>query len=240
MNQLRFPFPKRVRELAAAEEDLSTLMGDRPGKSLFHHELGIDRVPLRIAPRAVTEDSPVSRDRLRSRRRREVRATTISTRRLSKTELEQGRVLYPEEEHADVVRPRTRAECAAVPRPCPFVACIHHLYLDVSRQNGSIKLNFPDLEPDELPANGSCALDVADKHGSSLEDVGRLVNLTRERIRQIEMKAFARLASSRSMIALRDVVDGRPCERDQSKRRLPVLHDVPFDAEEFASDALDE
>jgi hypothetical protein len=47
-------------------------------------------------------------------------------------------------------RPRTRGECRDAERPCPFVACKHHLYLDVNPETGSLKLNFPDLEPWEL------------------------------------------------------------------------------------------
>ena len=54
----------------------------------------------------------------------------------------------------------TRAECAEGPRPCPYVSCKHHLYLDVNPETGSIKLNFPDLEVDEMAE--TCSLDVAD------------------------------------------------------------------------------
>ena len=57
--------------------------------------------------------------------------------------LELGRLLYPDVE--DVVKPKERAECGNGERPCPFVSCKHHLYLDVSAKTGAIKLNFPDL-----------------------------------------------------------------------------------------------
>src|SRR5262249_33319259 len=43
----------------------------------------------------------------------------------------------------DYDRPRTRAECKTGPRPCLFVSCKHHLYLDVNPETGSVKLNFP-------------------------------------------------------------------------------------------------
>ncbi len=36
-----------------------------------------------------------------------------------------------------IVRPKTRGECASGPRPCPWVSCRHHLYLDVDK-NGSV------------------------------------------------------------------------------------------------------
>lgn len=86
--------------------------------------------------------------------------------------------------------PATREECEHGERPCPYVSCKHHLYLDVSRK-GSIKLNFPDLEPWELPY--SCALDAAEAGGLALEQVARLMNVTRERVRQIEERALFQL-----------------------------------------------
>ncbi len=93
-----------------------------------------------------------------------------------------------------VPRPRTRAECANGVRPCPYVACRHHLYLEVSPETGTIKLNFPDLEVWEL--HQTCALDVAETGEHELASTGRLLNLTRERIRQIEAAALGKLADS--------------------------------------------
>ena len=88
-------------------------------------------------------------------------------------------------------RPRSRADCANGPRPCMFVSCKHHLYLDVNPDTGSIKLNFPDKELWELPE--TCALDVADRGGITLEEVGHIMNLTRERIRQVETRGLVKL-----------------------------------------------
>lgn len=88
-------------------------------------------------------------------------------------------------------RPRNRTECRNGPRPCLFVSCKHHLYLDVNPETGSIKLNFPDLEPWELEE--TCALDVAERGGITLEEVGEILNLTRERIRQLEVSALQKL-----------------------------------------------
>lgn len=86
--------------------------------------------------------------------------------------------------------PMTRAECVDGERPCPFVTCTHHLYLDVT-ESGGIKLNFPDLQPDELAF--SCALDIADAGGVTLEQVGAALNVTRERIRQMEDRAMKKM-----------------------------------------------
>jgi hypothetical protein len=160
------------------------------------------------------EAQPMTREQRRSRRKREVRARTISVKRMTKRELEIGRLLYPEN---DYEKPRTRAECLEGPRPCPYVSCKHHLYIDVSARTGAIKLNFPDLEVWDL--GESCALDVADRGGTTLEDVGAIMNLTRERIRQVEVKALAKLEALRDMMALRDFVDEGPV----GKRRLPRL-----------------
>jgi hypothetical protein len=205
-----------------------------------------------------TEEKSVTREQRRSRRKRDVRARTISVKRMTKRELELGRMLYPDVE--DVVKPKQRAECANGERPCPFVSCKHHLYLDVSARTGAIKLNFPDLEVWEMTE--TCALDVADRGGTTLEEVGAIMNLTRERIRQVEVKGLAKLQALREMSSLRDYVDEGPV----GKRRLPVLaapvdedeeeeeeivagpkaSPLPveaaagdFDADEFASEALD-
>jgi hypothetical protein len=88
-------------------------------------------------------------------------------------------------------RPRSRAECAGAQRPCMFISCKHHLYLDVNPSTGSIKLNFPDKEVWELEE--TCALDVADRGGITLEEVGTIMNLTRERIRQVETRGLLKL-----------------------------------------------
>lgn len=145
----------------------------------------------RAAIDAVSPDelSQLSREQIRSRRKREVRARTISVKRMTKTDLRVGLLLYPVSDHG---KPRTRGECQGGPRPCPYVSCKWHLYLDVSPRTGAIKLNYPDLEPDELAH--SCTLDVADRGGETLEEVGALANLTRERIRQLEVRAMAKLA----------------------------------------------
>jgi Sigma-70, region 4 len=189
-------------------------------------------------------DKPVTREQRRSRRKRDVRARTISVKRMTKRELELGRMLYPDVE--DVQKPKMREDCQNNERPCPFVSCKHHLYLDVSARTGAIKLNFPDLEVWEMTE--TCALDVADRGGTTLEEVGAIMNLTRERIRQVEVKGLAKLQALKDMNALRDYVDEGPV----GKRRLPVLaakdedeeekeeaEADDFDVDEFASEALD-
>jgi len=108
---------------------------------------------------------------------------------------------------ADLValRPKTRGDCANVSRPCPYVSCRHHLFLDVLSE-GTIALNHGDREPWEIDPEASCALDVAADgyHDSveeiqeaatprTLDEVGEILDLSRERIRQIEERAMRRL-----------------------------------------------
>lgn len=80
-------------------------------------------------------------------------------------------------------------------RPCVFIACKFALYLDVS-DTGSIVLNFPHLEPSQMPADESCVLDIAAKGGLSLEEIAAVTNRTRERIRQIETNALTEMEPS--------------------------------------------
>jgi hypothetical protein len=136
------------------------------------------------------------------RRRSRARARTISIRRLSKTELNLGRMMYPEEQYW---RPETRGECADMERPCPFVSCKYHLYIDVHPVRGSIKINFPDIEVWEM--TDTCALDIADRGGITLEEVGEIMNLTRERVRQVETQGLAKLQGLQEVDLLRDYVD---------------------------------
>jgi len=91
----------------------------------------------------------------------------------------------------DASRPKTRGDCAEGERPCPYVSCKYNLYVDVNPRTGSVKMNFPDKELWELAE--TCALDVADRAGITLEEVGVIMNLTRERVRQLEMRGLAKL-----------------------------------------------
>ena len=198
---------KRDVKNVFCEEGDATVKEDRPESGSIHPAEGALAV-------ALPDEPPVTREQRRSRRKREVRARTISVKRMTKRELEIGRLLYPEQ---DYEKPRTRSECVEGIRPCPFVSCKHHLFLDVSSRTGAIKLNFPDLEVWEM--NETCALDIADRGGTTLEEVGAIMNLTRERIRQVEVKALAKLDALKEMMALRDYVDEGPV----GKRRLPLL-----------------
>jgi len=142
------------------------------------------------AGRRIMEDT--KRERARSR--------TIPMRRLTRAEINEGIALA---DSMDYRRPETRADCREGIRPCPFVACKHHLYLDVNPVTGSIKINFPDIEVWEMKE--TCALDIAERGGITLEDVGAIMNLTRERIRQVEMTGLDKLKQENITIDIEDV-----------------------------------
>lgn len=94
--------------------------------------------------------------------------------------------------------PKTRADCKDGPRPCPWVRCRHHTYLDVTEQGG-LKFNFPDLEVEDMPPELSCTLDIAERsrehfketgHLYEFEDIGKAMGLSAERARQILLEAL--------------------------------------------------
>lgn len=132
-----------------------------------------------------------------------VRARTINIGRLAKRDLERGAMLYPERPGVDYLRPRTFEECDSVGLgdlfACPFVSCKHHLYLDVNERTGSIKINFPDRDPDEI--GETCSKRVEMRGGATLEEVAAAIGVVRERIRQIEDRALAKLRGEALPIA---------------------------------------
>jgi hypothetical protein len=145
-------------------------------------------VAMVVDPSASSEPVETKPKRKRARRSRP-RSSTIAMKKITREDLRVGALMYPP---VDIPRPRTREECSDPElRPCPWVACKHHLYLDINPETGSIKINFPDLEPWEL--KNSCALDVAERGGITLEEVGLIMNLTRERIRQVEVRGLLKI-----------------------------------------------
>lgn len=192
-------------------------------------------------PTVADDAAELTYEQRRSRRRRLVAKVTIHPARMPARELAVGRALYPPGEHADVRRPRVRADCVDGPRPCPFVACKHHLYLDVTA-TGSIVMNFPDVEPDELEE--TCSLDVADGGESTLHRTGELMNLTRERVRQMETRSLGKLRSCDETLSLVDLSSAG--DGFEGRRHLPIIEQQDdldlgeFDYERFSGSELDE
>ena len=118
------------------------------------------------------------------------RVRTVAKRRLTKHLLQLEHVPYP----ADVERPTTRAQCCEQERPCPFVSCRYHLYLDV-KPGGSIRMNFPELEPWELQE--TCTLDIAERGGVSFSTVADAINVSKQRVEQVQSEALRKLQERR-------------------------------------------
>jgi len=171
------------RDAASADHE-----EERVGDSTFdeEHEDTSDDVEI--------EADPPRWSRAAARRRGIPSKKTLAVRRITQLELAAGRAeLQALGANGPYKRPMTRGDCAQVPRPCPYVACKYSLFLDVS-DTGSIILNFPHLEPGQMPPHQSCALDLAERGAMTLEDIAVVTNLTRERIRQVELKALVRRA----------------------------------------------
>jgi hypothetical protein len=79
--------------------------------------------------------------------------------------------------------------CIEEPGPCPNTRCRHHLASDET----PLRLSRADLtEP--------CVLRLANRGPHTLEQVGQILGITRERTRQIELKALTRLRNRSPML----------------------------------------
>ena len=109
--------------------------------------------------------------------------------------------------------PMTRGDCPDPDDgPCPYVSCRHHLFLDVSRKTGEIRLNFPELldvdgTPDLDAMPETCSLRVADAGGYILADMGRMFGVTGERARQLEVRALEQLRQKLEALGVTDSHD---------------------------------
>jgi hypothetical protein len=137
------------------------------------------------------------------------RSITLNVGRASRREIHALQAQGYAEEIATYDRPVTRGDCLPGgcngARPCPWVSCKAHLAIDVDEHTGSMKLNFPDVEVWEMPA--TCAYDIADEGGRTLEDVGAAMSITRERTRQLEVRGLAKIAQSATLL---DYLDAPP------------------------------
>ena len=110
-------------------------------------------------------------------------------------------------EPEDYDRPRVRRDCLTAEqagdglgdgsnaaRPCPWISCRYHLYLDVNPETGTISYPFPDSEPWEIQS--TCALDLADEGEATLIAIGQLLAVSKEAIRLPEEKAIEKMQRS--------------------------------------------
>ncbi len=86
----------------------------------------------------------------------------------------------------DELRPKIRADCKNVPRPCPYASCRFNTFLDIHPSSGKLKILHKNCEDPADMKMDNCVLDIVDKHGAlTLEEIGTIMNITRERVRQI-------------------------------------------------------
>lgn len=140
--------------------------------------------------------------RERQRRAETPRAHTLAANRFRVHDLVRLRLENDREEaeNPPPPRPRTRGECINGPRPCPYVCRFSLLYEVTDR--GGLKILHPDPDYD----GPSCALDVADAGARTLEEVSVLLNVSRERVRQLEEAGLenALVAASRLLTGWED------------------------------------
>ncbi len=90
-------------------------------------------------------------------------------------------------------RPRNRSECRGGYRPCPWVSCKYHLYLDV-RADGVLRLNFPGKEVEDILQ--TCALDLAEDGTRTLDQIAGIMGMSKERVRQLEESAMKKIRAA--------------------------------------------
>jgi len=105
---------------------------------------------------------------------------------------------FKNEDVSSLIRPRTRADCINGIRPCPFVGCAYHTYLDVM-PGGGIVINFPDLMPWELKC--SCVLDEVANGPISWERTADVINVTRTRAQQLANQVAEKIGANDRMLA---------------------------------------
>jgi hypothetical protein len=176
-----------------------------------------------------TDAASGKRHDTRNTRKRVVRATTLAVGKLTKKTIARWREEEPDDGRRRL--PMTRSECSEAERPCPFISCKYHLFLDVDAKRGSIKFNFPDLlGDDDTPIlelmSDTCALDVAERDAVTLEGLGTLLNMTRERVRQIELTLLEKM---RKHPTLKELLATGPIE---STDRPGIFDEIHIESDE--------
>ena len=142
------------------------------------------------------------------RRRKHFRAVTVSVRDVTHYDRERARRRM---KALRLRRPRRRASCLPggwnSRRPCPFVGCRHHLYLDVNPDNGSVTVRFPQLYPWELEE--TCSLDVAERGGMGIRELAPLLAVSRQ---GVHVQVRRALGGARGNAGVRTVAMSRELE----------------------------
>ncbi len=126
-------------------------------------------------------------------------------------------------------RPQTRADCASVPRPCPYVGCRYNTTLDITA-SGGIRWRQKDNWEESFDGRDNCALDVAARGPQNLQEIANITGVCRERVRQeldvaIE-KIKPALESSELTAEHNDITEYIGAPEDDAIRKLGLRPDV--------------
>lgn len=161
---------------------------------------------------------------------------TLGKRELVRAERRAQRLRLVPTPAPEVERPTTRGDCLqhSAGRPCPFVSCRYHLFLDV-RHDGALNVPFGEDAAALETMKDTCALDVAARGAQTLEEVAGLINVTRERVRQLEARALQRLRDYCEDHELEpgDILADAP--ENEAKQETPMMEAVEVSDERGTS-----
>ena len=117
--------------------------------------------------------------------------------------------IEPEQKIKIQNRPKNRGDCVKGLRPCPFISCKWHLIWELPGKERCDIFSLSDNAVVDyiLSMGETCVLDVADTREATLEEIGSLFHVTRERVRQIEAKALRKLRHPIRSRKLRNFLD---------------------------------
>lgn len=92
-------------------------------------------------------------------------------------------------------QPRNRVECPPADVPCPFVACRYHVWTSTTLRQGvvvdvQVGRGWGDVKH-------TCALVLAEQGPRTMDQVGKILGVSRERVRQLEAGAIQFLRRER-------------------------------------------
>ena len=113
-------------------------------------------------------------------------------------------------------RPRTREDCAKVPRPCPYVGCRYNMIMSPVSLPKNAKSPPRPIKPTlyvvvddtdnplDIDPRWSCALDIAERNpqGVSQREISRHMRCTRQNIDLIENTALSRIEEMEIMLEI--------------------------------------
>lgn len=122
---------------------------------------------------------------------------------------EQTGLRWPDGYRPSSAPPPTRAECEALPRPCPRTTCVHNL----QREDEPSGRPGDNVHRDPMPIRlvrrqESCSLDVAHAHldGLTRRQVGEMLDVGAPRVRQIEIRGAAKGGAAKDLCAYLDAL----------------------------------